>query len=93
MVVPPVEDADGHRAVTHFRACGSVLGEARNGEAGRVAAERLGDPCRPILRVREISRAPLVILRRTEADFRAELVAAGRFAGLPMLPCMYWDNV
>ena len=74
---PPVEDAGSHRAATHLRAGGMALGDACIGEAGRVAAERLGDPCRPILKVREISRAALVILRRAAAGFRAELVAAG----------------
>ena len=76
MVVPPVEGAGSHRAATHFRAGGMVAGEARNGEAGRVAAERLGDLCRPNLEDQEISRAALVILRRAAAGFRAELVAA-----------------
>ena len=74
---PPVEDAGSHRSATHLHAGGVVVGEARNGEAGRVAAERLGDPSRPILGAREISRAALVILRQTAADFRAELVAVG----------------
>ena len=74
---PPVEDAGSHRAATHLRAGGMVAGESRNGEAGRVAAERLGDLCRPILEVREISRAALVILRQTAADFRAEFAPVG----------------
>ena len=74
---PPVEDAGSHRAATHLRAGGMVAGEARNGEAGRVAAERLGDPRRPILGARGISRTALVILRQAAADFRAELVAVG----------------
>ena len=77
MAVPPVEDADGHRAATHFRAGGAVVGEARHGEAGRVAAERLGDLCCPNLEAQEISRAALGILRQMQADFRAELAAAG----------------
>ena len=76
-VSPPVEDAEGHRAATHFRAGGMVAGEARNGEAGRVAAERLDDLCCPIIEVQGISRAALVILRQPAADFRAELVAVG----------------
>ena len=58
MVAPPVEDADGHRAATHFRASGAVVGEARHGEAGRVAAERFGDLRSPILAVQEINPAP-----------------------------------
>ena len=77
MVAPPVEGAGSYRAATHLRAGGMVLREARNGEAGRVAAGRLGELCRPILEVREISRAALVILRQTAANFRADLVAAG----------------
>ena len=77
MVVPPFEGASSHRAATHFRAGGMVVGEARNGEAGRVAAERLGDLCCPNLEAQEISRAALGILRQTAADFHAELVAVG----------------
>ena len=77
MVAPPVEGADSHRAATHFRAGGTVVEDAGNGEAGRVAAERSGDLRRPILEVQGISRAALVILRQTAADFRAELVAVG----------------
>ena len=77
MVVSPAEGADSQRAATHLRAGGMVAEEARNGEAGRVAAERLGDLCCPILEVQEVSRAAPEILRQAAADFRAELAAVG----------------